>query len=498
MKILFVYRGFKSLGIGHLSSCLKKAGHKTDLYLDYALFDDGSLSIKFLSDQFDWKNAFRKKMESYQPDIVALSAATNMYRWACEAARVAKEYGVRTIIGGVHPTSVPEEVIKNKDFDILCIGEGEEAMVELASRLEAKEKINNIANLWIRENEAVITNEIRPLIQDLDKIPYPDFDLFYQYKGINKDTHWIISARGCPYSCTYCYNNSYKKIYKGKGKYVRRRSVDNVIDELKEAKDKYGLRFIVFFDDIFTMDIDWIRNFAARYRSEIDIPFHCSGRAELITTDIVDELKKCGCVEIELAVESGNKDIRNRLLKRNMSNEQISSAFNAIKKRNIITRADIMFGLPDETSKTMWESIELLKKCNIDFITYGIFYPYPKTELAEYAFRKGCFDYSETLLGNGGGIKAWTIMRHQDRRLINKYAYISTISAYLPLWFSKILLHIKFFPGTILHTTSLFIVYFHKSRLGRSNKRLELYKRAVVLLIKKFLLFKKEKIEFTL
>ena len=234
MKILFYYKEAEQIGIEYLSAVLKKAGHETDL-----IFDCGS-SNKFGMVK---SNIFAKtqniksmveKAKKFNPNLIAFSSETDIYPDVKRMGYILKKefQNVLIVIGGRQATNLPDYVIKEKCFDILCRGEGEEAILELVDKLEKGKDITKIKNLWIKKNGKVYKNELRPLLQDLDKLPFPDRDLFYKY-GVFRSQLMIMGSRGCPHACSYCNNSYYMQLYKGKGKYIRRRGVKNIINEIK-------------------------------------------------------------------------------------------------------------------------------------------------------------------------------------------------------------------------------------------------------------------------
>ena len=180
MKIAFVNDSCERLGVEYISAVLKAAGHETKLFVDPQLFDDENISIKGLARVFDCKKKLISELKAYQPDLIGISAVTDFYQWALGMTRLIKEaMDVPIILGGIHPTSVPERVISNESVDMVCVGEGEYAMLELVNSM-AKGKIDTtIRNIWFKRNGTVIRNEVRPLIEDLDALPMPDKELYY-------------------------------------------------------------------------------------------------------------------------------------------------------------------------------------------------------------------------------------------------------------------------------------------------------------------------------
>lgn len=174
---------------------------------------------------------------------------------------------------------VPGEVINNDCVDMICIGEGEEAIVELANSIEKSGIDYSIQNLWFKKDGGIIKNRVRHLIKDLDKLPFPDKLIFCEKEQSIRNHYAVTSGRGCPFSCTYCASDVMKRLLTKGETYVRRRSPENVIEELLVAKNSiyFNLRSINFLDDTFTYDYSWLERFCRLYKKEIKLPFHCTG-----------------------------------------------------------------------------------------------------------------------------------------------------------------------------------------------------------------------------
>ncbi len=387
MKILFFHYGSEDwLGLGSLSSVLKRAGHETDLLLYPHL--DLYIKIPFLN-QNTIKNRLIEKARNFGPDLIAFTATTYAYKYAKKmAAEFKKIFNVIQIIGGIHATILPEHILQTGDFDIACIGEGEGALLELVTRLEEDRDIIDIENLWIKKNSTIVKNPIRPLIKDLDTIPFSDKEIFQPY-GIFTTHYNILTSRGCPHKCSYCCNHIYQEIYRGKGKYVRRRSVDNVIEELKINKSKMGFKHVYFWDDTFCTNKKWLKDFSHRYREEIKLPFHCLTRPEDINEETIESIRYAGCSHINMGIESGSETIRKNVLNRHMSNERIIRATSLIKDSGIKINTFNMFAIPDEGPQEMWETINLNEIINPDGVFAFLLTPLPGTDIANYARNAG-------------------------------------------------------------------------------------------------------------
>ncbi len=374
MRVLFVTHqiDYEPHGIMHLSSALKVAGHEVALAVD-ALEDPARVAKEF------------------QPGIIGYSLITGSHRYYYQLNRRLKEkVDFFSAFGGPHPTFFPE-MIEEEGVDGLCIGEGEEALVDLANSLEAGRFDLAIPNWWFKVDGKIIRNPVRPLVDHLDRLGLPDRDLVYLKDPIyrhSKIKHFI-SGRGCPYNCTYCFNHAFSKIYKGKGKRFRQRSVDNVIEELRQVKEGYPLEFVIFVDDTFVLSKEWLEEFAEEYPKKIGLPFFCNTRANLVTEKQVRLLKKAGAFSVGMGIEAGNDRIRNELLKRNMSRDQILHACRLLHEGGLNFTTTNMLALPTSNLEDDFETLQLNIQCRPVYAHAFLFQPYPKTELGEFTREEG-------------------------------------------------------------------------------------------------------------
>jgi radical SAM superfamily enzyme YgiQ (UPF0313 family) len=380
VKILFVLKDVEyidPMGIMLLSALAKEQGHTTAM----AVLSKGKL-------------AETVKRES--PDVVAFSAKTGEHKYYIAANDLIKSLlpEVITVIGGPHATFFPD-IIKEHPFDALCIGEGDDAWPELLSAIEKGQPFDSIPNIVTKKNfSSESTKNIRPRRRSLDDLPFLDRELVYSStRLIRFPMRSFMVSRGCPYKCTYCFNHQYNALYKGKGPVVSRMSVERVIAELKELKSKYETQFIKFYDDIFLYkDDEWLDEFAERFPREIGVPFHCLMRANLLTEPILIKLKRAGLASISMSIESGNERVRNDILKREMSRSTMTEAFALCDKHGIPTFSNTIFAIPSTGIKEDIESLDFNLDCKVTFGEFPLFFPYPKTALAEYAISNGYFD----------------------------------------------------------------------------------------------------------
>ena len=374
MKVLFLndYLPQEMLGIMWLSRAIKDAGHETQAL--------------FLPDK-DWI----QKIESYAPDVVAYSVTTGMQLYFRDINRRVKEVlpHVFAIQGGPHPTYTPEELEHDPCLDAICRGEGEEAVPELLNKLAAGEDYYDIQNLWFRHRETgeIIKNCQRPPIQDIDALGFPDREVVYDAGSIYRDSDRkvFVTQRGCPMNCSFCFHHALKKkVYSSSNaKYVRKRSVDHVLAEVKAVRDKYNLKFIHFVDDIFNLSGKWLDEFCEKYPREIGLPFDCILMANMTQERHIAQLKSAGCVYARIAFESANDYIRNAVFRKNTTLAQLEDASRWIKQYGIRLGSLNMLGGPGATLEDELDTVRLNSKCKVDHPLVSIMQPYPMFDIEE-------------------------------------------------------------------------------------------------------------------
>ena len=333
----------------------------------------------------------------YHPDILAYSTFTG----ECDQLlainnEIKKHVKALSVFGGPHPTYNPD-FIDNIGVDVICRGEGEHAMLDLIKALKNGEDYVRIKNLYCKgDNGEIHKNTIRELVNNIDELPFPDREIYSHYfhlLGFKENVvKRVITGRGCPYNCSYCYNHALKKIYKNKGTYLRVRSVDNLIEELKILIRIYHISDFDFVDDIFGIIPKWRDEFGEKYIEQVNIPFSCLSRIEIIDDQYAASLKKMGCRLVNIGIESGNEHYRKEILRRKYSNEEVR------KKTELLHRHGISFStlniilLPAEKLKMALETLRLNITCRPFDAWIAIYQPYPGTELADYAINNDFID----------------------------------------------------------------------------------------------------------
>jgi len=392
MKIVFVAIGVESLAIEFLSSYLKKHNHQVEIVFDPTAFSTEIIHSPKLAKKLDIKKELVRQIIEKKPDFVGFSVFTLNYQQTLKIARIIKNIlpNVPIIFGGIHPTSVPEIVIHEKCVDMICIGEGEQALDELLSN----PKSTDIKNIWFKQKNKIIKNPCRPLIDDLDTLPFPDKDLFYKiYPGFFED-YYTISSRGCPFACTYCGNNVIQKVYRGLGKPIRRRSPNNIVKELVQAKKKYHPKRVTFVDDVFVQDLDWLKEFAKLYKKKVNLPYAMLTHPSFLSLDIAKLLKKSGCYFLLFGIQSASEKTRRETLNRFESNAQITKAAQNCHQANLKFSIDHIFNIPGEGLPEYKEAVEFYYSLDPTIINAYWLQYFPKTEIVNIAVKKGILDKS--------------------------------------------------------------------------------------------------------
>lgn len=394
---MFVYPAIDEsypLQIGALSAFIKQKGHRTRL-LSFT-----SQGVAAVSDETYYR--LEEEINSFAPNFVAFSCYEMSFPIIKKVTRFIKGKWpqIETIVGGYYPTLAPEDVISFPAIDIICRGEGERPLAALLESREKGEETTKINNLWFKKDGKIIKNPVGPLIENLDELPFPDRDMLdYQaHIDILKEGERnvkVMATRGCPYVCTYCCNKYFRGLYPNKQRYLRYRSPENVIAELKELRKKYRFEKVGFHDDNFTLNSDWLRAFAKLYREEIALPFYCAARVESCTDEILDLLKEAGCYLLLVGVESGDEDYRKNVMRRFMTDKQIISVFRRARERGILTWSFTMVGLPFENRRMILKTLWLNWRCHPDFVMASIFYPLKGTELGDVCYQNDWVDFEK-------------------------------------------------------------------------------------------------------
>ncbi len=331
-----------------------------------------------------------RQLRDFAPAVAGFTATTGGHRWCLGIARRVKEQsGCLVVLGGPHPTFFPE-VAREPGVDAVCIGEGEGAMADLCDRLDRSESWADVPNLALVRRGRLCRNPLRPLVEDLDSLPFPDRSHYADYPFLaRRAMGFFIAGRGCPHGCTFCFNRSLKKLYAGRGRYVRWRSPAGVLAEIDAYRGRYRLERLYFEDDSLTQDRHWLSRFLDAYRTQVGLPFHANVRAEEVDAEVAGHLRAAGCRSVAFGVESGSDRIRNEVLAKRLRDDQIVAAATALHGAGIAFKTYNILGLPGETLADAWQTVELNQRIGTDFPWCSVFTPYPRTPLGERCVAEG-------------------------------------------------------------------------------------------------------------
>lgn len=392
MRVLFVYPNINTqvgfnYGISYISGFLRSRGIETRLLninekLGYPL-DMGRI---------------KKDILTFKPDIIGFSVLTNQYKYALDIARDIKTYSdVPILFGGIHVTMDPAQTLMREEVDLICVGEGEEAIAELVEKGDPR----GIANIGRKEEGKPVIEPLRPY-KDIANLPFKDYEIFDFQKLIDAKDGWVglTASRGCPFRCTYCLNHKIIEVYKESGHlprgYIRRHTVDQMISEIEYLLGRYsGIKMFIFDDDIFTFDKVWLREFTERYRSVTDISFVCNAHARIFDDETAGLLKDAGCRIVKFGLESGSDRIRRKVLSRYMTNKHIEDAFAVAHRHGLHTSAFVMLGLPHETIGDIRETVDLIASIKPGRFRWSLFFPFVGTKAYSIALSSGQVDLKE-------------------------------------------------------------------------------------------------------
>lgn len=441
MKVAFVSNGYESLGIEFLSFSLKKNGFSVELFIDPSLFDEnGFWQINNLSNILNYQNILLREIKQYNPDVICFSVFSDTYLWALKWAFILKKevLNVKIIFGGIHPTVLPYEVISRKDVDCVISGEGEDIISNaILNLLGFSEKITN--GILIKKDGKIIGNPIPNIIKNIDDY-YPDKNIFYSKYPFYSNYYLTLTSRGCPFSCSYCANSFYHKVFK-KNEYYRLRNIENIIYELETSLLFYNYKAVHFTDEVFNVKKSFLKEFMLKYQKKINKPFSCYVYPDLIDEDVVKLLKDSGCVKIQLGVQSFYEEKRKIVYNRFSSNYKIANAIKLFKKYKIFVVADHI--IDEETDDKEIENLlnfynenDFPDLLEVFFIRY-----YPGSKILDYAIKEGKLRNDDKNKIENGLIRGGIVNTKNKKYLT--YFQIISLSAILPYGVIKFILNKK-------------------------------------------------------
>jgi len=397
-RFMGFYRHYYPLGLAYIASTLAKHNHVVEI-LD-AEHDRKCRSLSYLqtseeyfkyldaindSDHSVWSE-IQREISRFEPDLVGISALSVKTPSALRIASLCHlgSRKIPVVVGGEHPTARPEDFLRDNNVSFLVRGEGERTILELVETLKRGGRLENIDGLSFKTNGEVIHNKNRPLVENLDSLPFPARNFLS-----NKETYrpvdfgLIMGSRGCPYRCSFCPNQNLW------GRRVRYRLTSNIIDEIKSVQETYSTQYFSFRDYSFSTDNKRTIDLCRKIRQEkLDIQWECTTRPDLITEETVSLMKDAGCTTIRVGIESGSDRILVEI-KKDLSIKQIKEASRILNRHNIYWAAYFMFGLPSETKEDIKKTFTLIDEIDPPFVSMARYTPEPGSELYETLVRKG-------------------------------------------------------------------------------------------------------------
>lgn len=348
-----------------------------------------NVRVKYFCSE-DQSSEIINEIIDFQPSLVGFTTVETQFGYVQELAALLKsKYSCITVVGGTHVTLWPQAMLEKGSIGLDCgmRGECEGPFVDLIKKIEKGEDYYQVDNLCYRDGKTgnLVQNPLRPLVQNMENLPHPATEVF-DFQNII-DAHQVAIFhfnRGCPYPCTYCSAQNlalqYGKIKDG----LRHRPVDNAIEEIKLTIEKYNVpqdTLLLFTDDLFTLNKEWLYEFLSRYAVEIGRPFWSTARSNTASEEQFDRLKSAGANTVMMAIESGNDFIRNKVMKRNISRKAMFNSFELAERFDLKTCSPCVIGVPGETPEHVEDSLDTVAQLNVTQKGINIFYPYQGTPL---------------------------------------------------------------------------------------------------------------------
>jgi len=360
---------YPPLGLAYLSARVKEEG------FDARVFDFG------LTPEIDIEEA-AAQIAAYEPDLVGISTWTHTYARSRELAQIVRRWTRAVIVfGGPHASIFPRRTANQPEVDYVVYGEGEETFAQLCRRLWHGESVGDIEGLCYEKDGDVVQTAPRPLIRDLDRLPFPDRDALrindYPLKASDgQPMTTVLTSRGCPYRCVYCYKGLFGTLY-------RQRSAESVCDEVEQIVREYGIRNLYFVDDLFVFNTKRLERFLALLRERnLQIKWQCLARVDRLREDHYRKMAEGGCAEIHFGIESGDQQIL-RAIGKKIRLDQVRDAVRWARQAGIQTKGYFMTGLPGDTMRTMRKTLRFACDLGLDDAMFSLTTPLPGTQLWE-------------------------------------------------------------------------------------------------------------------
>ncbi len=396
MKVFFIYPSTDSqvgfnYGVAHMAAILKRAGHEVAFW---QLCEE----IAPLPSE----SQFIDRIIREQPDVLAFSVVTNQWAYTQTLARWARvRFTIPFILGGVHALANTEEILKTGLFDYVFRGECENALPQFVNALQRGQGVQDVPNLACLEDGRIRINPVGPL-PELTDLPLKDYTSMDFQRLIDAKNGWVglMASRGCPFSCTYCFNHVMVEAYKADLHcgfkdlhYIRRFSVGQMIEEIGHLLKNYrNIRMFIFDDDLFTFDKAYVREFCEAYRKVTAVPFVVNAHVGFFDDECAGYLAAANCRIVKFGVESGSPKIRRTILNRHMSNQSIVEAIAAVERHGMHSSVFVIIGFPHEGREDVFDTIRLLGQARPGRFRWTYFFPFPGTRAHQISLEGGYID----------------------------------------------------------------------------------------------------------
>ena len=354
------------IGLAYLAAVAEKNGHVVKV--------TDCLPVDMSYDEM------KRQVVAFEPDIIGITSMTSTSQSALEAARILKEScpEALTVLGGPHVTFADTSTLSEcPEVDVVVRREGEETLLDLARCVTNEKSLDEVAGITFRKNGKIIQMPDRPLIQNLDELPFPALDHFKldDYKILGKMMLPIITSRGCPFGCSFCVSSRMV------GNTLRARSPKNVVDELEWLKTEHGAEAFVIYDDMLTFDKKRILQICEDIKKrKIGLPWDCTTRVDQVSKELLVKIKEANCQEVFYGVESGCQLILDKVHKRT-SIELNEQAIRWTKEVGLFVAISVIIGYPGETRETVKQTLDFVRRVKPDDAFLCVATPYPGTEL---------------------------------------------------------------------------------------------------------------------
>lgn len=366
MKGAFRHQLYLPIGLAYLAAVLEKNGHEV------TVIDCPALEMDH--------EKLRAKLVSLEPNVVGITSMTPTIQSALLSARVAKEAcpDAMVVLGGPHATFMDKQVLTQEAaVDIVVRGEGEQTMPELAQHVSNSKRLHRVDGITFRNNRRIVRTPNRAFIQKLDELPRPAYKYFplEKYRLFGRRILPIITSRGCPFQCSFCVTS---RLF---GRTFRARSPKNVVDELEWLRDAHGADAFTFYDDTLTLDRKRIIEICEEIKNrEIGLPWDCQTRVDQVSKEILVKMREANCQQVFFGVESGAQKILDAV-KKGTTIEQNEKAIRWAKDASLFVAISVIVGYPGETTDTLKQTIDFIRKTKPDDAYLCVATPYPGTEL---------------------------------------------------------------------------------------------------------------------